>query len=191
LITGTRDPNRALQSNAELLAPCLAAYLRRQAQPTLKILSAPSDLSTLNWEEFWQTFTSLQQAHPWVAVVYPGSAGDRIDTHLSVADWAHDWRLPLLLTLPLEPWSVSQSVAFTALVRQAGAALLGFILVQSPESPSTSVDGMITAIQSRCSVPVLGLIPLNRLLSATTETDRADLGSQLDWQVLESVSAIQ
>lgn len=190
LITGTRDPNRALRSNPELLAPCLAAYLRRQTRHTLKILAAPANLSTLNWEEFWQSYTSLQQAHPWVAVVYPGSAGDSIDTRLSVADWAHDWHLPLMLTLPLEPWSISQAVAFTALARQAGAALLGFILVQGLESPTTSLDSILTAIQSRCSVPVLGILPLTRLISATTESERADLGSQLDWQVLESVSAI-
>ncbi|NJK63064.1 MAG: hypothetical protein HC921_10650 [Synechococcaceae cyanobacterium SM2_3_1] len=190
LITGTRDPNRAVLSNAELLAPCLVAYLRRQTRQTLKILTAPADLSSLNWEAFWQNYISLQQAHPWVAVVYPGSAGDSIDTHLSVADWAHDWRLPLLLTLPLEPWSVSQAVAFTALVRQAGAALLGVVLVQGQESPASSLDLIVTAIQLRCSVPVLGMIPLTRLISATTDSDRADLGAQLNWQVLESVSAI-
>ncbi len=190
LITGTRDPNRALRSNAELLSPCLAAYLRRQTRQSLNVLTAPADLSSLNWGDFWQSYTSLRQVHPWVAVVYPGSVADPIDPRLSVADWAHDWRLPLILTLPLEAWSVSQAVAFTALVRQSGADLLGFIMVQGLESPASSHDLIVTTIQSRCSVPVLGLLPITRLISATTEVERADLGSQLDWQVLESVSAI-
>ncbi len=91
----------------------------------------------------WHRFAQLPEPR---LLVYPGSLGDPLAMGLTLADLAADWRLGLVLALPLDrPDSPSVAAAYSALVRQSRAHLVGFVGTGTGADPTEHL-----------SVPYLG-----------------------------------
>lgn len=177
LITGTQDPESNGSPTAHLLARCLMAYL--QQNPGLMPVSAP--LTDLDWGELWAHYSQLHHHHSSVIILYPGSLGDRISDHLTVADWARDWRVPLILTLPLGNQTLAQAAAYGALAHQAKAKVIGMVLFHLSASPDEEPAELHHQIQILTGIPILGGLPANALEGAD-EQELARWGATLDWE---------
>ena len=109
----------------------------------------------------WQAFTSLQQRCQLVLVEALGGLGSPITHELTVADLARDWRLPVVLVVPVKLGAIAQAVANVALARQSNVHLKGIVLnCVSPRSDEEIADwAPVDLIQSLTNVPVLGTLP--------------------------------
>jgi hypothetical protein len=166
----------------------LAAYITRYRSPLqLKILQVSEDLITLSWSDLWSTYQQGCTLDQPGAIVYPGSLGDGISEHLTVADWAHDWRMPVVLTVPSQPRRrqqlFSQIAAFSALARQAKAELVGIVVCQMEEDDTREDPRWPQAIWQRAQVRLLGSLPVAAAVTSSPP-ERADLAAKLDWESL-------
>jgi dethiobiotin synthetase len=161
------------------VAQVLFAYRRHYAPHTQQHLLPVSPEPDLDWVQLWQTYSDLRDTGHAVGVAYAGSLGDAVATGTTVADWARDWRLSLVLLLPLVSEAASLSVAFTALIRQAGASATGFVLWG--EAGDCDIQDLTARIQDRSRLPVLGhLLPQE----CETETSRLTAAARLQWELL-------
>lgn len=109
----------------------------------------------------WQALTSLQQRCQLVLVESLGGLGSPITHELTVADLARDWRLPVVLVVPVKLGAIAQAVANVALARQSNVHLKGIVLnCVSPRSDEEIADwAPVDLIQSLTNVPILGRLP--------------------------------
>ncbi|MBW4545766.1 MAG: dethiobiotin synthase [Symplocastrum torsivum CPER-KK1] len=109
----------------------------------------------------WQAFTSLQQRCQLVLVEALGGLGSPITHELTVADLARDWRLPVVLVVPVKLGAIAQAVANVALARQSNVHLKGIVLnCVNPRSDEEIADwAPVHLIQSLTNVPILGRLP--------------------------------
>ncbi|MEM6251348.1 MAG: dethiobiotin synthase [Cyanobacteria bacterium P01_D01_bin.156] len=109
----------------------------------------------------WQRYQALAQQHDWVLVEGLGGLGSPVTDEMTVADLAADWRLPIVLVVPVKLGAIAAAVANAALARQHRLQLRGIVLnCTTPEA----VDqvGQLTPpdmISSLTRVPVLGVLP--------------------------------
>ncbi|MGQ9837500.1 MAG: hypothetical protein ACUVRV_05950 [Cyanobacteriota bacterium] len=93
---------------------------------------APFSQTEAYLRELWQQISALNQegrAEPLLVV--RGSLADPIGVGQTWADLARAWNFPVLLTLPRRA-AVSQAVAFAAVLHQAQACCLGWVLLTEP-----------------------------------------------------------
>ncbi len=172
LITGTQDPDTLFTPTSEWLARCLESYSKRyQLASPWQVLRVSPQLAQVDWGSLWHTYSQLRLANEPVVVVYPGSLGDGMDAHCTVADLARDWRIPVMLTLPVTASIVSQTVAFTALARQSGACIQGVVLFALESLEPQLSHGIVSRIQTLAQVQVLGILSYPALES----------GAEGDW----------
>lgn len=176
LVTGTQDPVGTEAPTADLLARCLMAY-----RQTAGLMPVSGPLLDLDWGELWTHYSQLLQHHPGVIILYPGSLGDRISDHLTVADWARDWRVPLMLTLSMGKGAIPQAAAYHALADRAQAKLIGWVLFHEGEPPQPDPEDLQAQIQVLTGTPVLGGLPQSALEQAG-DPDLARWGATLDWE---------
>ncbi len=99
-------------------------------------------------------------------LVLPGSIADPLASGQTWADLAQAWDFTLLLTLPREA-ALSQAAAFAALLHQAKARCLGWVLLGSPpetEDPRSleELDSTLaTRLEAQVGMPVLGRMRLD------------------------------
>jgi dethiobiotin synthetase len=120
----------------------------------------------------WQTHEQLRQRSDLLLVEGLGGLGSPVTHELTMADLAHEWRLPTLLVVPVRLGAIGQAIANVALARQAKVDLRGIILScpqpLSLESIAQWADpDMITRFTR---IPVLGQLPY-----LSDPTDRAAL----------------
>ena len=128
----------------------------------------------------WQAFTSLQQRCQLVLVEALGGLGSPITHELTVADLARDWRLPVVLVVPVKLGAIAQAVANVALACQSNVHLKGIVLnCVSPRSDEEIADwAPVDLIQSLTNVPVLGTLP--HLANPTDLFKLAQVASDLE-----------
>lgn len=108
-----------------------------------------------------QLRTLWQQIAAWKGekaplLVVPGSLADPIGPGQTWADLAHAWGFDVLLTLPQEA-ALSQGAAFAALLHQAKAHCLGWVLLESESASSPEEEpALIWQLQAHLGIPVLG-----------------------------------
>lgn len=129
--------------------------------PLAPPLAAEKEGRRVNLEKVWQTFERLCQQHEWVLVEGAGGLGSPVTRETTVADLAWDWRLPMLLVVPVKLGAIGQAVANVALARQSRVHVKGIILnCTRPCSEEEIADwAPVDLIQSLTQVPVLGLVP--------------------------------
>lgn len=112
-----------------------------------------------------------QQISEWAGekdplLVLPGSVADPLGPGQTWADLAHAWGLSLLLTLQREA-ALSQGAAFAALLRQAKARGLGWVLIGSltetgdPQALEKLDATLIPRLEAQVGMPVLGRMALD------------------------------
>lgn len=112
-------------------------------------------------EELWQTFEALADQNNFVLMEGAESLGTPITPETTEADLAWDWRLPVILVVPVKPGAIAQASAYAALATQARVHLKGIIL--NCVEPCSEEEILNWAsprlIQSLTHRPVLGWMP--------------------------------
>ncbi|MCJ2541641.1 hypothetical protein [Thermostichus vulcanus] len=102
---------------------------------------APLAQTEAHLRDLWQQISTLNhegRAEP--LLVLRGSLADPIGAGQTWADLARAWNLPVLLTLPRRG-AISQAAAFAALVHQARARCLGWVLLGEPGFDRATATG--------------------------------------------------
>lgn len=119
-----------------LTAEALRLYWETfSAGSSIKVVTLPKDLTTTDWGSLWRQWSGIQEDPK--LLVYPGSIADSVGAgspQQTLADIAADWRIPVLLTVPVDRWTAAQIQAHQALLKQAGAQCQGYLLVQTVSS---------------------------------------------------------
>jgi dethiobiotin synthetase len=132
----------------------------------------------------WQSLQSLQQRCDLVLIEGLGGLGTPVTAELTLADIAHEWRLPIVLVVPVKLGSIGQAVANTALAKQAGVDLRGLILncttsvTDQDIADFTPTDLMINLTRK----PVLGCLPY--LAAAHSIENLAKAATNLAWELI-------
>lgn len=152
--------------------------------PVAPPVAAEREGRTVDLGLVWQAFSRLQQQREWVLVEALGGLGSPITHELTVADLARDWRLPVVLVVPVKLGAIAQTVANVALARSCGVQLQGIVLncVQSCSEEEIANWTPINLIKALTNVPVLGILPY--LADPTDLSKLAQVASDLDLELL-------
>lgn len=152
--------------------------------PVAPPVAAEREGRTVDLGLVWQAFSRLQQQRQRVLVEALGGLGSPITHELTVADLARDWRLPVVLVVPVKLGAIAQAVANVALARSCGVQLQGIVLncVQSCSQEDIANWTPINLIESLTNVPILGILPY--LTDPTDLSKLAQVASGLDLELL-------
>lgn len=129
--------------------------------PLAPPIAADKEGRRIDLETAWKVFETLSQQKDWVLVEAVGSLGSPLTHESTVVDLAWDWRIPLVLVVPVKLGAIGQAVANVALARQARVHIKGIVLNCGKPCSKQEINDWAPAnlIQSLTQVPVLGLIP--------------------------------
>lgn len=152
--------------------------------PLAPPIAAEREGRRVELERVWATLQSLQQTHDFVLVEALGGLGSPVTRETTVADLARDWRLPVVLVVPVKLGAIAQAVANVALARQSKIYLKGIVLncVQPCSTEQIADWAPQDLIQSLTHTPVLGTLP--HLSDPTDLTKLAQVASNLDLERL-------
>ncbi len=132
----------------------------------LKTPVAPPEAAAIEDQEInlgivWQALRGLQSAKDVVLIEALGGLGSPVTEELTVADLAGDWRLPVVIVVPIKLGAIAQAVANVALARSAKIQLRGIVLncTQPLGDEEIAKLAPIGLIESLTHTPVLGIIP--------------------------------
>ena len=154
------------------------------ATPVAPPIAAAEEGRDIDLKLVWQAFISLQQKQDFVLVEALGGLGSPVSEELTVADQARDWRLPVVLVVPVRLGAIAQAVANVALARQHSVLLRGIVLSCITKESEVKLAHWAPSklIQSLTNVPIMGVIPH---LNNTTNLDRlTEVASNLDLEKL-------
>jgi dethiobiotin synthetase len=132
----------------------------------------------------WQSLQTLQQRCDLVLIEGLGGLGTPVTAELTLADIAHEWRLPIVLVVPVKLGSIGQAVANTTLAKQTGVDLRGLILnctksvTDQDIADFTPADLMVNLTRK----PVLGCLPY--LAAAHSIENLAKAATNLAWELM-------
>ncbi len=134
----------------------------------------------------WMALQSLQSQFDWVFVEGLGSLGSPITHELTVADIARDWKLPIVLVVPIRLGCIGQAVAHVALAQQSQLDIKGIILNSDHSLSLAEIRqwAPVNMIQSLTHTPVLGIMPY--LSDPANQEQLAHAASNLDLEALAS-----
>jgi len=174
----------SLQQSVEEITPLYFAA------PLAPPIAAAKENRRVDLALVWQTFSQLRSQREFLLVEALGGLGSPITDELTVADLARDWRLPTIIVLPVKLGAIAQAVANVALARQCNVNLLGIVL----NCVEYRTEGEIAdwtpsdLIKSLTNTPILGCLPY---LDNLEDVDKlAQLGANLDWEILSSSSGL-
>lgn len=164
----------SLDQTPEEINPC---FFQAVLPPPL---AAEQENRRVELEQIWQSFERLSQQRSWVLVEGYGGLGSPLTHNSTVADLAWDWRIPVVLVVPVSPETIAQAVANAALAAQARIHLKGIVLncTQPCHSHEQAEWANIELIQALTHKPVLGCLPY--LTDLTDLTKLAQVASGLD-----------
>lgn len=169
------------------LEPDVVTPLRFEA-PLAPPLAAAKENRAIELEIAWKAFEALKQAHDFVLVEGLGGLGCPVTYETTVADLAWDWRLPVVLVVPVKLGAIGQTVANVALARQSRIHVKGIVLnCTQPCTPEELAD--LAAPDLICTLtglPVLGILPylpdptnLEALVNAASKLELEQMLPQL------------
>lgn len=155
------------------LAPPLAA---KRAGQVIDLLPA------------WRTLQQLQTQFDWVFVEGLGSLGSPVTDELTVADLARDWRLPLVLVVPIRLGCIGQAVSHIALARQLDLDVKGIILNATGVLSTEEIQKWAPTdmLQSLTQVPVIGQVP--HFSDPSDQQALAEVASNFNLEALGNLS---
>jgi dethiobiotin synthetase len=132
----------------------------------------------------WQSLQNLQQRCDLVLIEGLGGLGSPVTAELTLADIAHEWRLPILLVVPVKLGSIGQAVANVALAAHTGVDLLGIILNCAQPVTDQDIADFAPAdlIVNLTRKPVLGCLPY--LQAAHSIENLAKAAASLEWEMM-------
>ncbi|MEM8604510.1 MAG: AAA family ATPase [Cyanobacteria bacterium P01_H01_bin.121] len=154
LISGTHA-----QAGQSLLTAALQSYVQRYGDR--QSLSVMKLTHGLDLAQTWQDYSRRRETHDWVILETSESLGSPLAPDTTIADLAWDWRLPVILVVPVEPGGIGQAVAYAALARQTRCHLKGIILTCPCREAEICLSEWMPAeqLQQLTQVPYLGSLP--------------------------------
>ncbi|WP_088894122.1 dethiobiotin synthase [Leptolyngbya ohadii] len=142
-------------------------------------IAALRENQKIELEKIWRSFESLSQQKEFVLLEGLGGLGSPMTAEMTVADLAWDWRIPIVLVVPVQPGSIAQAVANTALATQARIHLKGIVLNCVQPCRPQEIDDWASPdlLQSLTQKPILGCIPY--LSDPSDASKLAQVASQL------------
>jgi dethiobiotin synthetase len=173
-LTQTLDELNPVYFSAPL-APPIAAALEGRSVPI---------------EPAWRTFQALTQRYEFVLVEGLGGLGSPVTFETTVADLAADWKLPIVLVVPVKLGAIGQVVANVALAERSGLTVKG--IVRNCVTPCRDQDLENWAnqdlIERLTGIQVLGTLPhldsLENLEHHEKLEHLAKIASNLDLELL-------
>ncbi|MEO1134387.1 MAG: hypothetical protein AAFX40_17000 [Cyanobacteria bacterium J06639_1] len=158
-IAGTFVPDAATAHLSERVARSLAAYRHDLGQtPETETLCVARHGMGVDWGALWQQFSEAVLKELPALVAYNGSLGDAVTPETTVANWARDWQMPLLLLVPVDDvdMAIAQAAAFVGLARHARAKIAGAILWGAQEPDELDWELTTERLQILTQVPAIG-----------------------------------
>jgi dethiobiotin synthetase len=152
--------------------------------PLAPPIAADLEGKRVKLEPVWKAFEALRSQRDFVLVEALGGLGSPVTHESTVADWAWDWHLPVVLVVPVRLGAIGQAVANVALARQSKVHLKGIVLncIRSCSDEEVENWASVSLIQRLTGLPVLGLIPY---LSDPTDIEKlAQVAANLDLERL-------
>ncbi|MGD1948411.1 MAG: dethiobiotin synthase [Leptolyngbyaceae cyanobacterium] len=145
----------ALEQSLEEINPLF--YKAPLAPP----IAAALESTTVDLTPAWQRYTVLTQQCDWVLVEGLGGLGSPVTDKLTVADLAADWRLPVVLVVPVKLGAIAAAVANAALARQHRLQLRGIVLNCTTPEAEDRLNQLTPPdmIANLTRIPVLGVLP--------------------------------
>ncbi len=154
------------------------------ASPLAPPLAAMQAEQNIDLGKLWQVYGDYCQKNDLLLVEGWGGLGDSITWELTGADLAQDWRIPVVLVIPIGVGAIGTAVAYAALAKTRQLKLVGIIFncLQSYRAARLEELCPIALIQSLTQVPVLGILPY--LLNLEDESKLAQIISHLNLEIL-------
>lgn len=152
--------------------------------PLAPPIAAALENTTVDLAPAWQRYTVLEHQCDWVLVESLGGLGSPVTDEMTVADLAADWRLPVVLVVPVRLGAIAAAVANVALARQHRLQLQGIILNCTTPAAADKLDQLTppALISNLTRIPVLGVLPY-----FSDPTDLAQLSSAARKLTLEAI----
>lgn len=129
--------------------------------PLAPPIAAAAEGKTVPIEAAWKTYQDLNQRYDWVLVEGLGGLGSPVTGQTTVADLASDWRLPVVLVVPVKLGAIGQVVANIALAERSNLRVQG--IVRSCIKPCTEDElenwASQDLIETLTGLQVLGTLP--------------------------------
>ncbi|HEY9651386.1 MAG TPA: dethiobiotin synthase [Coleofasciculaceae cyanobacterium] len=179
--TGDRELYQQLFNLSQTLEEITPLHFQTPVAPPV---AAEREGRPIDLGRVWQAFNTLCQQRQLVLVESLGGLGSPVTRELTVADLARDWRLPVVLVVPVKLGAIAQAVANVALARQSGVHLKGIVLncIQPRSDEDIANWTPIDLIESLTNVPVFGIMP--HLVDTTDVAKLAQVASNLDLEKL-------
>ena len=147
-------------------------------------IAAALEGKTISMELPWQTLQSLMQRHDFVLIEGAGGLGSPVTFETTVADLAADWKVPIVLVVPVKLGAISQVVANITLAERSGLRVKG--IVRNCVKPCSEEDVENWAnqalIEQLTGIQVVGTLPY---LEDICDRDQlAKAASHLDLEML-------
>ena len=152
--------------------------------PIAPPLAAAMEGKRVDLAKAWRVFSQLEAERDWVLVEGAGGLGSPMAAEMTVADVAYQWRLPVVLVVPVKLGAISSTVANVALAEKNKLKLKGIVLSCTQPVTQGQLENWapIKMIESLTRVPVLGVLPHLKQIRDTEAL--SDAAAQLDLERL-------
>ena len=152
--------------------------------PLAPPIAAAQEQRHVEIQRAWTTYQSLTQRYDWVLVEGAGSLGSPMTGQTTGADLAADWRLRIVIVVPVKLGAIGQVVAAVALAERSNLQILG--IVRSCLVPCTDEEienwASQDLIETLTGIQVLGTLPY--LADSEDIVALAQAASNLDLELL-------
>ena len=147
-------------------------------------IAAELEGKTISLEAPWKTLHALMQRHDFVLIEGIGGLGSPVTFETTIADLAADWKVPIVLVVPVKLGAIGQVVANIALAERSGLIVKG--IVRNCVTPCSKEDVENWAnqalIEQLTGIQVVGTLPY--LESIDDRDQLAKAASNLDLEML-------
>lgn len=152
--------------------------------PIAPPLAAALEGKRVDLAKAWRVFSQLEAERDWVLLEGAGGLGSPVAAEVTVADLAREWRLPVVLVVPVKLGAIASTVANVALAEKSKIKLKGIVLNCTHPVTQSQIENWapIDMIESLTRVPVVGVLPY---LKQIKDVDAlSDAAAQLDLERL-------
>lgn len=152
--------------------------------PVAPPLAAALEGERVDLGKAWKAIAELQAMKDWVLVEGAGGLGSPITAELTVADIANEWKLDVVLVVPVKLGAIAATVANVALAEKKRIDIKGIVLSCTHPCTQGQLENWapVQMIEDLTRVPVLGVIP--HLKQVKDIEALADAAAQLDLERL-------
>ena len=179
---GDREQYQALFQLNQSQESINPIYLRDPLAPPL---AADREGVQIDLGVAWRSLNRLQRTYDFTLLETAGGLGTPMTWELTVADLMRDWKLPVVLVVPVKLGCIAQTVANVALANQCQLEVKGIVFnCVEPRSQAEQDNwAPVQAIAQLTHLPVLGILPY--LEQPWTPDNLAAAAAGLDLEYLD------